>query len=208
MATHRLPKTAELTLVIRSLREQDLPTADRLYRLAFGTFLGLPHPLRFSGDTAYIETRWTADPTATFGAELDGELVGSNFVTNWGSVGFFGPLTVHPDLWERGIAKRLLEPTMDLFARWGMTHTGLFTFPQSPKHLGLYQQFGFWPRFLTAIMAKPVQLLGPVPSWSRYSAVPEPDRLACLQACRHLTEMIYEGLTVGREIRAVERHKN
>ena len=24
----------------------------------------------------------------------------------------------------------------------------------SPKHLGLYQKFGFWPRFLTAIMAK------------------------------------------------------
>jgi hypothetical protein len=27
----------------------------------------------------------------------------------------------------------------------------------SPKHLGLYQRFGFWPRFLTAIMAKHLQ---------------------------------------------------
>jgi GNAT superfamily N-acetyltransferase len=199
--------TEALTLAIRPLREQDLPTADRLYRLAFGTFLGLPNPLRFSGDAAYIQTRWAADPTATFGAELDGELVGSNFVTNWGSVGFFGPLTVHPDLWERGIAKRLLAPTMDLFARWGTAHAGLFTFPQSPKHIGLYQRFGFWPRFLTAIMAKPVQPHDPIPSWSRYSAMPESDRLACMSACRNLTEMIYEGLTVEREIRAVEKQK-
>jgi len=208
MDTDRRAKTAEtLSLAIRPLREQDLPTADRLYRLAFGTFIGLPNPLLFSGDTAYIHTRWTADPTATFAAELNGELVGSNFVTNWGRVGFFGPLTVRPDLWERGIAKRLLEPTMDLFARWGTTHAGLFTFPQSPKHLGLYQRFGFWPRFLTAIMAKPVQPHGPVPSWTCYSAVSEPDRPACLQACRDLTETIYEGLTVEREIRAVEAQK-
>ena len=208
MDTHKQPKTADaLVLTIRPLGEPDLPAADRLYRLAFGTFLGLPNPLRFSGDTAYIQTRWTADPTATFGAELDGELVGSNFVTNWGSVGFFGPLTVHPDLWEQGIAKRLLAPTMDLFAHWGTMHAGLFTFPQSPKHIGLYQRFGFWPRFLTAIMAKPVQPHAPVPPWTRYSAVPEPDRLACLQACRHLTETIYEGLTVEREIQAVEAQK-
>ena len=38
---------------------------------------------------------------------------------------------------------------------WGVTHAGLFTFPQSPKHLALYQSYGFLPRFLTPVLAKP-----------------------------------------------------
>ena len=89
-------------------------------------------------------------------ALVDGDVVGSNFATRWGSVGCFGPLTVAPDCWDRGVASRLLEPTLDLFAAWDVTHAGLFTFPHSPKHVGLYQKFGFWPRYLTAVMAKPV----------------------------------------------------
>jgi hypothetical protein len=34
-------------ITIRLLRESDLPVADRILRLAFGTFLGLPDPLKF-----------------------------------------------------------------------------------------------------------------------------------------------------------------
>ena len=100
-------------ITIRLLREEDLPVADRILHLAFGTFLGLPDPLKFMGDADYVRTRWLADPSAVFGAEMAGELVGTNFATRWGSVGFFGPLTIRPDLWDRGIAQQLLRPTMD-----------------------------------------------------------------------------------------------
>ena len=103
-------------IVVRTLREADLPAADRIFRLAFGTFLGLPDPIEFHGDADFARTRWIADPSATFGADLGGNLVASNFATRWGSVGFFGPLTVRPDLWDRGVAKRLIEATMELFA--------------------------------------------------------------------------------------------
>lgn len=194
-----------MDISVRPLRESDLPTADHIRRLAFGTFLGLPEPLRFGGDADYVRTRWLADPTAAFGAELGGELVGSNFATKWGSVGFFGPLTVRPDLWDRGIAKRLLEPVMELFARWGIRHAGLFTFAQSPKHVGLYQRFGFWPRFLTAIMSKSVEPPVGTPEWSGYSELPTREREGALRACRELTDAVYEGLDVTREIDAVYR---
>ena len=139
---------------VRLLTEPDLPVADRIFRLAFGTFNGLPDPLQHGGDSDKIRTRWLADPGAAFGAEVDGELVGSNFVTHWGSVGYFGPLTVHPDFWDRGVAQKLLEPTLALFETWGCRHTGLYTYSGSPKHLALYQKFGFWPRWLTAILSK------------------------------------------------------
>jgi hypothetical protein len=49
---------------IRPLREEDLPVADRLFRLAFGTFLGLPDPMAFAGDAEYVRSRWRADPEA------------------------------------------------------------------------------------------------------------------------------------------------
>jgi len=193
-----------LDVVIRPLREDELDQADRIMRLAFGTFLGLPDPLAFMGDAGYVRTRWRADPAAALAAEVGGELVGSNFAANWGSFGFFGPLTVRPDQWDRGVARRLLEPTMALFERWGMRHAGLFTFPQSPKHLGLYQAFGFWPRYLTPILSKAVGGAGGAAGSSRYGELPEREREAALSACRELTGAIYDGLDLSAEVRAVQ----
>lgn len=194
-------------IVVRQLREPDLSTADKIFRLAFGTFLGLPDPATSWADVNYIHTRWQADPSAAWGAEVGGELVGSNFATNWGSVGFFGPLTVRPDYWDQGVATRLLEPTMELFVKWGTKHIGLFTFAHSPKHIRLYQKFGFWPRFLTPIMSKPVQPTAKASQLSRYTEVSDSQRERCLTACRELTHSVYAGLDLEAEIRAVYAQK-
>src|SRR5437868_8929665 len=196
--------TTKLEIAVRPLQESDLPVADHIMRLAFGTFIGLPEPAAFMGDASYVRTRWLTDPNAAFAAEVSGELVGSNFATNWGSVGFFGPLTIRPDFWDRGVGKRLMEPIMELFSQWGTRHAGLFTFAHSQKHVGLYQRFGFWPRFLTAIMSKPIENGGPPASaWTRFSEAKPSEREGILTACRKLTREIYEGLDVGHEIRAV-----
>ena len=107
--------TSNIKIKIRQLEEDDLPAADRMFRLAFGTFLGLPDPMTFSGDADYVKTRFLADPTSTLAAEsTNGQLVGFNFVINWGSIGYFGPLVVHPEYWDQGIAKQLLDPTMNI----------------------------------------------------------------------------------------------
>ncbi len=103
-------------VTIRPLRESELETADRIFRLAFGTFFGLPNPETFLADTDILRPRWKADPTRVLAAEVDGELVGTNAASNWGSVGFFGPLTIRPDLWNQGIAQRLMEPIMKKFS--------------------------------------------------------------------------------------------
>ncbi len=192
-----------MNATIRLLTERDLPATRRIIALAFGTFLGVPEPEQFRADRDYATTRWHTDPATAFVAEMDGMLVGSNFVTRWGSVGFFGPITVHPDLWDRGIGKQLIAPAMECFDRWHVTHAGLFTFAQSPKHIGLYQHYGFLPRFLTAIMSKPVHSPTSPSQWSTYSALPESEREACLRACHTLTDTLYAGLDVELEIRAV-----
>jgi predicted N-acetyltransferase YhbS len=193
-------------VLIRSLRAAELPAADRVRRLAFGTFLGLADPLSFRGDTSPVRTRYLADPSASFAAEVDGELVGTNFAVNWGSVGFFGPLSVHPEFWGRGIAQRLVETALEAFARWETRHVGLFTFSHSSQHILLYQKFGFWPRFLTPIMAKPVGRVSGDVSWSVYSALSEAEQKDCLAGCRELTDAWYGGLDLSLEINATVRH--
>lgn len=190
--------------IIRPMTEDDLPEASRIIGLAFGTFLGAPDPATFWGDQDYARTRWLADPTAAFVVEQGSVLVGSNFATRWGSVGFFGPLTIHPDYWNGGFGQRLLDPVMALFDSWGVSHAGLFTFAQSPKHVGLYQRYGFWPRALTAIMSKPVRSGQTEGGWERYSALAEAEREEVLRACASLTDRLYQGLDVAREIRATQ----
>ena len=191
---------------VRRLAAEDLDEADRICRVAFGTFVGMPEPEKFFGDADLVRTRWRADPGAALAAEVGGRLAGSNFAANWGSVGFFGPLTVAPEYWDQAVAQRLLDATMDLFAAWGTSHAGLFTFAQSAKHVGLYQKYGFWPRFLSAVMTSPVQP-GARPVSVRLSAIDEAARPGVMAAVRELTDAVYPGLDVSREIESVRAQR-
>jgi N-acetylglutamate synthase-like GNAT family acetyltransferase len=205
MSTPAQGKSAVHTLV-RGMEASDLATARSIMRIAFGTFIGVPDPNSFAADKEYIATRWKANPESALVAEANGAVIGSNFATNWGSFAFFGPLTVQPELWNQGIAHTLLGATMDLFDAWGVREAGLFTFAHSGRHVHLYQRFGFWPRFLTAIMEKPA---GPqaTTAWWKYSEMNESESRQAMDACRALTGLIFEGLDVTPEIRAVQDQK-
>ena len=198
---------------IRRLTEADLEEADKIFRLSFGTFLGLPDPMSFFGDTDYIRTRFWADPSLSLAAEIDGNIVGTNFIANWGSVGIFGPLTVHPDFWDKSIAKLLLNKTMDIFERLETKHFGIFTFSQSSKHIHLYQKYDFWPRFLTALMSKPVRSEQATNdtvrriSWKKYSDMKKENSSETLRNCYSLTDSIYSGLDLKTEILSVANQK-
>jgi GNAT superfamily N-acetyltransferase len=214
-----------MKIMIHQLIEHDLAEADRIFRLAFGTFFGLPDPMSFAGDADYIRTRYYADPSSAYGATIvdnnekgtsndndNQKLVGSNFTANWGSVGFFGPLTVHPDYWDKGVARSLMEPTMQLFSKWNTKYSGLFTFAHSPKHISLYQKYGFWPYFLTAVMSKEVspKMANGVNNgslqWSKYSDVSNRENGSdeyLVNDCRRLTTTIYDGLDLRVEIISV-----
>lgn len=191
--------TASPQVRVRPLGEADLDGADQVLRLAFGTFLGLPDPMGFMGDGDYVRTRFAADPALAFAAELDGELVGTNFVTCWGRVGFFGPLSVAPSCWGRGVATALLEASLPHLAERGVEHEGLFTFAGSPMHVGLYQRFGFLPGYLTAILARPVPALRrEVTTLSEVD-----DRAEVLAGIGGVAATVCPGLDLTREIAAV-----
>ena len=75
---------------VRPLVEGDIDDADRIFRLAFGTFLGTPDPEHFFGDADCVRSRWMAYPDGGLTAELDGHLIGSNLATNWAASGSSG----------------------------------------------------------------------------------------------------------------------
>lgn len=64
MPPQQSPKQVKVEAIIRPPRENDLAEADRLCRLAHGTFLDLTEPTTAFGDAEYLRTRWLADPKA------------------------------------------------------------------------------------------------------------------------------------------------
>jgi len=191
------------SLTVRPLEEADLDHADGIFRLAFGTHLGLPDPMAFAGDSDFVRSRWRAFPDAAFAAEDEGRLLGTIFGARWGSVAFFGPLTVDPAAWNRGVARGLLEPMMDRFASWNIRHAGLYTFSNSPKHVALYQRFGFQPRFLTALMSRPLDLDAAGGRPLVISSLGPVERERVLAECRAVTDALYDGLDLAAEIESV-----
>lgn len=195
----------DMPLLIRQLQENELLAAGEIFRLAFGTFIGLPNPDSFADDRNYMN-RWYIDPTAAFAAEVDGQLAGSNIAARWGSFGLFGPLTVHPNYWGLQIGQQLVAAAVDCFERWEVTQAGLFTFSNSAKHLSLYQKFEFYPRFLTTVMSKSAQAsVGQ--AIIRYSELSDAQKEESLKACLELTNTLYSGLDLTREIVAVDSKK-
>lgn len=188
--------------VVRPLVADDLENADRIFRRAFGTFLHLPNPEDFCGDADYITSRWGSPAVAAFGLEVDGVLVGSNFATRWGSFAFVGPLSIDPQFQGQGLAAQLMEPVMEAFERWHCTHEALFTFAQSPKHIHLYQKFGFQPRFLTLVGTfDPAQLAG-TGFEAQLLSEAEDERATRVEAIYALTNQLMPDLDLSDEITA------
>ncbi|MFO1083384.1 MAG: GNAT family N-acetyltransferase [Reyranellaceae bacterium] len=196
-----------MSLVVRQLAATDVADADRLFRLAFGTYLGLPDPQSFTGDADIVGTRWRASPALVLGAYLDGTLVGSSVATCWGRFGFVGPVSVHPDLWDRGLAKLLMADTVRVLERAGVHQAALITFAHSAKHIALYQKFGFWPQYLTPVMSKPVTATGGLDGWQRFSRLDAAGRAARLAGCARLTDGILAGLDLRPEIDAIANQR-
>ncbi len=200
-------RTSQGTLVVRHLTRVDFPAADNVRRLAFGTMFGLSDPMSFRGDQTPDWTRLLTYPTGSFAAEIDGELVGTNFAVNWGSVGLIGPVSVLPSHWNRGIAQELVAQALETLDHQGVDHVGLYTLADSAKHMVLYQKFGFWPRFITVIMSKPVEASLPHDEWLTLSTVSDLERQSVLGDCRKVTEAIHQGLDLSSEIRATVEHE-
>jgi len=169
-----------------------------VFRLAFGTQYGLSDPLAFAPGSEMLRSRLGARHVRSLKASRDGELVGSAFLSRLGTLAVFGPLTVAPDAWGLGIGSRLLDASLELADDWGVSSVGLFTLPESSKHLHLYRTHGFWPGFLTALTEK--RVVGSGMPAETLGELDTPGRSAAIEACRTVTSAVWDGLDVTGEI--------
>jgi len=195
-----------MDVTVEPLTETDLDRADDIFRTAFATFLGLDKEALW-GDSDAFRTRWRARNTRVIVARIDGQLVGSNVITRWGSLGWFGPLTIAPEHWDQGIAKALMVETERVFEEWRVTHRALFTFPNSAKHVGLYQRFGYWPQRLTPILSRVVDP-GNMPSkldenGRLFSEHSPQEQAEVLRETRELGNALYPELDLSGEVESV-----
>ena len=150
-----------------------------------------------------MRTRFRAAPDCAWAAEVDGEVVGSVFAARWGTFGFFGPLTTRPDVWDGGVGGRLMEPVTEAFDGWDLRQAGALHLPaQRQAH-----------RPLPA-----VRVLAALPDGGDGEAgdgrrervrdasrgFPTGSGPASLEAVRGLTDAVFAGLDLEREIAACD----
>ena len=174
-------------------------------RLAFGTYLSVPQPTANPLNRKMIGHRFQNDPENVLAACFGDELVGLNVLTVWGSFAFFGPLAVRPDVWDSNIGSRLVKEALEVFARRGVKQLGLFTFPDSPKHLGLYHKFGFCSRFLTPLMDKKPSSSKEKVDFQTFSELNPSERRIALDELRSLSGELFPGLDLSEEITMTDK---
>lgn len=186
---------------IRPMVSDDVGEAWGIVQRAFANHLGM-NPENFWQERNSVVSRWHSYPSLSFVAVLDNRLVGCALAANWGSLGVLGPVASRPEIWNRGIAKGLVAAVLEQLDAAGTRQTVLVTFSDSPKHIALYQKFGFWPRYLTTIMTTTSPTVMVVPEAQRFSRISAPERVSALNACRSLTTVLSNGLDLTREIAA------
>lgn len=200
--------SSQLPVRIGPLQHSEVDEADRIMRVAFGTFLGMPDPMAFLAGRHFIAPRFASSNVRAHAARIDGRLIGTNFATRWGRFGFLGPLTILPEYWGKGVAQQLLQATEKTFDRWDVRRAALFTFPHSAKHVGLYQKFGYWPTYLTALMVHtPEGAVHANAAGTLLSTLPRRQREAAITACARLSHRIDRGLDLSEEIRSALKQR-
>ena len=180
-----------MSVVVRPMEPKDRDAAQEVHRFAFAKFFGFD-PKTFRPGNRVLTTRTTTYPDGGVVAEEDGKIVGSGVIMFWGSAAIVGPITVHPDKWSSGVGRALMQGIVDKIDR--CPHAALYTHPRSPTHLRLYESFGFQFGTLTGIIR----------GAARGSA---PNRAPAVAECRAITNAIFEGLDLTREIEALDAQK-
>ena len=124
-----------------------------------------------------------------------------------------GPVAVLPNYQNQDIGQQLVAACQGFFDENKATMQGLVTYPSSAKHLSFYGRFGYRPRGLVTINAKPldrreivqaVKAVKPGLAVRRYSSLEEAKKKATLLKLHRITNAVSRGLDVGKEVEIVD----
>ncbi len=202
---------------IRRVRKGDLSKVRDVMEQAFGDFFERQvgtRPRQVFGGAQYVHHRWLMEPWGCFVAEEgDGKIVGAAVAVMWGTIGLVGPMAVLTNYQNQDIGQQLLTACQEFFDENKATLQGVCTYPYSPKHLILYQKFGYRPKGLVVITGKPLDRreivhatrnAKPGLAIRRYSTLEEAKKKQAMQKIRRMTNAFWRGMDVGKEVEIVD----
>ncbi len=117
-------------------------------------------------------------------AELDGCVVGSNFLDERSLIAGLGPITVDPTVQNRSIGQHLMQDVLDRATAQRCLGVRLVHAAYHTRALSLYAKMGFIARdFIAKVTGTPLSLQRP--EYTVRPATPA-DLDACNQVCRHV----------------------
>jgi Acetyltransferase (GNAT) domain len=115
-------------------------------------------------------------------AEVDGKIVGSNFLDERSAIAGVGPITVEPSIQNRGLGRRLMEAVLDRAGEKAHPGVRLLQSAYHGRSLALYTTLGFQVREGIACMqGAPINTS---PAGYPVRAAHEEDVDACDRICR------------------------
>ncbi|MGP3988293.1 GNAT family N-acetyltransferase [Streptomyces sp. 3N207] len=117
-------------------------------------------------------------------AELDGRIVGSNFLDERSSVVGVGPLTIDPAVQNRGAGRRLMQDVMDRAAEQGAPGIRLLQSGYHTRSFSLYASLGFAFRETVACMQGPA--ISRAVTGHTVREATEADLAPCNELCRRV----------------------
>ena len=162
--THLAVLARDSTPTLRPPRAGD---ADRIGRICFQAFKAIAEKHRFPPDFPTAEAAidlmaaLIARPDIHgFIAELDGRVVGSNFLWKDGGVAGIGPITVEPDVQNGDVGRRLMEAVLERARMGGIAAVRLVQAAYHNRSLALYTKLGFAAREPLSLLRGPALALG------------------------------------------------
>lgn len=160
-------------------------------RICFEAFAGIAQEHAFPPDipspgvgTTLIETGLTHPGFYSVVAELDGRIVGSNFLDERSSVVGVGPVTIDPAVQNRGVGRRLMRDVMDRATERRVPGIRLLQSGYHTRSFSLYASMGFAFQETVACMQGP-PISRAVPGHSVREAT-DADLAACNELCRRV----------------------
>ena len=126
-------------------------------------------------------------------AEIDGRIVGSNFLHEGDAIASIGPITVDPSFQNSAVGRRLMEAALDRAAQRGAAGVRLVQAGYHSRSLVLYAKLGFEVREPLACLQGPA-IHKTMPGRTVRAATPDD-----LAACNDLCNLIH-GYARGNEL--------
>ena len=198
MATLRQPAFDTSPVAVRKARAEDAPVCGRICYEAF-TKISTDHA--FPPDFPSIEVAagllsmmFTHPGFYCVVAESGGQILGSNCLDERSAIAGVGPITIDPEVQNKGVGRALMEAVLARSAERGCQGTRLLQAAFHNRSLSLYTKLGFDTREpISAMQGPPIKT--PTPGYSV-----RPTRLSDLEECNRLCRSVH-GHDRGGELR-------